>query len=185
MYFVFIFFFIILSNSVCSLVFAIWSLVTDLWFLSSNLWPLVTDLCPLIFDLCSLNFGLLSMLTDFWFLAYIFLSSKSAFRFSWGSTFPAFFDGAKIWRHFETAISSMWTNTRTTTIDYQYFSKFPYGQRTKTHPYSHVRTALFYPNLCRQAVCTPDTLLLYKLPYFTWFVHQRGFSCTDCLLEES
>ena len=120
------------------------------------------------------------MLTDFWFLAYIFLSSKSAFRFSWGSTFPAFFDGAKIWRHFETAISSMWTNTRTTTIDYQYFSKFPYGQRTKTHPYSHVRTALFYPNLCRQAVCTPETLLLYKLPFFTCFVHQRGFSCTEC-----
>ena len=104
------------------------------------------------------------MLTDFWFLAYIFLSSKSAFRFSWGSTFPAFFDGAKIWRHFETAISSMWTNTRTTTIDYQYFSKFPYGQRTKTHPCSPVRTAQFFNRIFagRQSV------------------HQIHFSCTNC-----
>ena len=28
-------------------------------------------------------------------------------------------------------------------------------------------------------LCTPEALLLYKLPYFTLFVHQRGFCCTD------
>ena len=58
-----------------------------LWSLLFGLWSLIFGFCPLIFDLCSLNFGLLSMLTDFWFLAYIFLSSKSAFWFSWGQLF--------------------------------------------------------------------------------------------------